>query len=225
MEKKSEAEGNNSILDQLNSNDISEVEKGLNYLNKNMKPNEIMKLINLNDNKGLNLYKIFFKKQNLSSAKIASLLPPVLNKISVFKGENIFVSFNECGGCLLTILFLIVAYNPKLEEKIYNFIINYLGDYNGHLIEKKSFAICANKTKEELQENENDKEYCEKLRNGNWKDYIQGMGVLFSDDTFVDKVKEDSKKVNEFVENFIKKNNAFDKNKAKELIKEIACSE
>lgn len=233
-----------SFISKINNNDnSSEIEKSLLYLINSMNKDEILLLLNNND---FSLYKLFIKKIILSNAKICTLLPDLLNKICEIKNnKNIFLFFNKgCGGCLLMTLFLIVAYNPSLEEKIYKFIIDYLGDLNGCLLEKKSFSACCLKTKNELKEEhkkkkkkkkngeEKDKikeeekeevevEFCEKLKEGNWKDYIQAMGVLFSDDRFVEKVKENSKEVNGFVEDFIRRNNAFDKSNAKLLIEEL----
>ena len=39
--------------------------------------------------------------------------------------------FNGCGGCLMSVIFLIVGSLPSLETKFYNYVINYLGDYEG----------------------------------------------------------------------------------------------
>ena len=178
---------------------------------------ENLKNICSNKNYNFDLYTIFTKKRNYSNQNIASLLPDLLNKISVLKDENVFTCFNGCGGCLLTIFFLIVGNIPSLETKIYNFIINYLGDYDGVIFEKKSFNIMAQRIVEDLKNS--DDEICERFNNKIWKDYLQATGILFSSNEFVEKSKEDSHKVNKFVEDYIKKNDGFNKENAKEIIK------
>ena len=63
-----------------------------------------------------------------------------------------------------------------------------------------------------------DDEICERFNNKIWKDYLQATGILFSSNEFVEKSKEDSHKVNKFVEDYIKKNDGFNKENAKEII-------
>ena len=180
---------------------------------------ENLKKICLNKNSNFDLCKIFTKKQNYTNQNVVSFLPDLLNKISVLKDENIFTCFNGCGGCLITLFFLIVGSIPALETKIYNYIINYLGDYDGKILEKKSFMVLAEKIVEDL--NNSDKEICERINNKTWKDYLQATGVLFSSNEFVEKSKEDSHKVNKFVEDYIIKHDSFNKENAKEIIKLI----
>ena len=204
------------MIKKANSDNPKEVKEGLNYICKKMK-SEKLKNICLNKNSNFDLYKIFTKKQNYSNQNVVSILPDLLNKISVLKDENIFTCFNGCGGCLITIFFLIVGNIPALETKIYNYIINYLGDYDGVILEKKSFMIMAQKIVEDL--NNSDKEICERFNNQIWKDYLQATGVLFSSNEFVEKSKEDSHKVNKFVEDYIKKHDGFNKENAKEILK------
>ena len=127
----------NNMIDKANSDNIEEVEEGLNYICKKIKSKDFEKIC-LNENSNFNLYKIFTKKSNYSNQKIASFLPELLNKISVLRDENIFLCFNNCGGCLMSIIFLIVGSLPSLETKFYNFVINYLGDYDGMILEKNS---------------------------------------------------------------------------------------
>ena len=45
------------------------------------------------------------------------------------------------------------------------------------------------------------------------------MGYLFADENFVESVKEDPKLANHKIEEFIKENDGFDKNKAELFIK------
>ena len=203
------------MINKANSDNTVEVTEGLNYICKKMK-SENLKNICSNKNYNFDLYKIFTKKRNYSNQNISSLLPDLLNKISVLKDENVFTCFNGCGGCLLTIFFLIVGNIPSLETKIYNFIINYLGDYDGVIFEKKSFTIMAQRIVEDLKNS--DDEICERFNNKIWKDYLQATGILFSSNEFVEKSKEDSHKVNKFVEDYIKKNDGFNKENAKEII-------
>ena len=204
------------MINKANSDNTIEVTEGLNYICKKMK-SENLKNICSNKNYNFDLYTIFTKKRNYSNQNIASLLPDLLNKISVLKDENVFTCFNGCGGCLLTIFFLIVGNIPSLETKIYNFIINYLGDYDGVIFEKKSFNIMAQRIVEDLKNS--DDEICERFNNKIWKDYLQATGLLFSSNEFVEKSKEDSHKVNKFVEDYIKRNDGFNKENAKEIIK------
>ena len=204
------------MLKKLNSDKPTEVEEGLNYICKKMKSKDLKKLCQ-DKNSNFDLYKVYTKKQNYSHQKIASLLPDILNKISVLKDENIFNSFNGCGGCLMTVVFLIVGNVPSLETKLYNFIINYLGDYDGVILEKKSFMVMAERIVGDLKDT-ND-EICERFNNNIWKDYLQATGVLFSSNEFVEKSKEDSSEVNKFVEDYIKKHDGFNKENAIEILK------
>ena len=100
------------MINKANSDNTVEVTEGLNYICKKMK-SENLKNICSNKNYNFDLYKIFTKKRNYSNQNIASLLPDLLNKISVLKDENVFTCFNGCGGCLLTIFFLIVGNIPS----------------------------------------------------------------------------------------------------------------
>ena len=204
------------MIQKVNSDNPTKVEEGLVYLCKKMKSSELKKICQ-DKNSNFDLYKIYTKKQNYTNQKIASLLPDLLNKISVLKDENIFNCFNGCGGCLMTIIFLIVGNLKSLETKLYNFIINYLGDYDGVILEKKSFMIMAEKIVDDLKDS--DDEICERFNNSIWKDYLQATGVLFSSNDFVEKSKEDSNEVNQFVEDFIKKHDGFNKENAKEILK------
>ena len=194
------------IIKKTNSDNLIEVEEGLNYICKKMKSKDLKQIV-LDKNSNFNLYKIYTKKQNYTNQKIASLLPDLLNKISVLKDENIFISFNGCGGCLITVIFLIVGNLPSLESKFYNFIINYLGDYDGVILEKNSFMKMAERILNDFKESEC--EICERFNNNIWKDYLQATGVLFSSNEFVEKSKEDSHEVNKFVEDYIKKHDLF----------------
>ncbi len=211
----SEDEITQTMLKKLNSDKPSEVEEGLNYICKKMKSKDLKKLCQ-DKNSNFDLYKVYTKKQNYSHQKIASLLPDILNKISVLKDENIFTCFNGCGGCLMTVIFLIVGNIPSLETKFYNYIINYLGDFDGVILEKKSFKIMAEKIVGDLKDS--NEEICERFNNSIWKDYVQATGVLFSSNEFVEKSKEDSYEVNQFVENYIKKHDGFNKENAREII-------
>ena len=204
------------IIKKTNSDNLIEVEEGLNYICKKMKSKDLKQIV-LDKNSNFNLYKIYTKKQNYTNQKIASLLPDLLNKISVLKDENIFISFNGCGGCLITVIFLIVGNLPSLESKFYNFIINYLGDYDGVILEKNSFMKMAERILNDFKESEC--EICERFNNNIWKDYLQATGVLFSSNEFVEKSKEDSHEVNKFVEDYIKKHDGFNKENAKQIIK------
>ena len=204
------------MIKKANSDNPSDVEAGLNYICKKMKSKDLKRLI-LEKNSSFNLYNIYIKKANYTNQKIASMLPELLNKISVLKDENIFECFCGCGGCLMTIFFLIVGSTPALETKIYNYIINYLGDYDGAILEKNSFMKMAEKIVEDLKES--DEEICGRFNTSIWRDYVQATGVLFSSDDFVEKSKEDSNQVNKFVEDYIKKHDGFNKEKAKEIIK------
>ena len=204
------------IIKKTNSDNLIEVEEGLNYICKKMKSKDLKQIV-LDKNSNFNLYKIYTKKQNYTNQKIASLLPDLLNKISVLKDENIFISFNGCGGCLITVIFLIVGNLPSLESKFYNFIINYLGDYDGVILEKNSFMKMAERIVNDFKESEY--EICERFNNNIWRDYLQATGVLFSSNEFVEKSKEDSHEVNKFVEDYIKKHDGFNKENAKQIIK------
>ena len=206
----------NNMIDKANSDNIEEVEEGLNYICKKIKSKDFEKIC-LNENSNFNLYKIFTKKSNYSNQKIASFLPELLNKISVLRDENIFLCFNNCGGCLMSIIFLIVGSLPSLETKFYNFVINYLGDYDGMILEKNSFKKMADKILEDLKNS--DEEICTRFNNSIWRDYLQATGILFSSNDFVDKSREDSSKVNKFVEEYIKSHDGFNKENAKEIIK------
>jgi len=210
-----EMDDESKILQKCYSDNIIEVEEGLNYISKKMKSENIKKILMDKDN-NLNLEKIYSKKQNYTNAKISSLLPDLLNKISILKDENVILSFNGCGGCLMSIIFIIVGNCPSLETKFYNFIINYLGDYDGVIFEKKSFNIMAQKVAENF--NESNKEICERFNNNIWKDYLQATGTLFGSNEFVDKAKENPKKVNEFIEDYIKKHDSFNKDNAKKIL-------
>ena len=206
------------MLNKINSDKIEDVEEGLIYICKKIKSKDLEKICSSKDN-NFNLYKIFTKKANYTNQKIAVLLPELLNKISVLKDENIFNSFNGCGGCLMGVIFLIVGNVPSLETKFYNFVINYLGDFEGMILEKNSFKKMAEKIVEDLKDS--NEEICCRFNNSIWKDYLQATGILFSSNDFVDKSREDSSKVNKFVEDYIKKHDGFNKENAKEIIKLI----
>ena len=214
METKEETIEN--MIKKANSDDVLEVEEGLNYICKKIKSKDLEKIC-LSKSSQFNLYNIYTKKANYSNQKIALLLPDLLNKISVLKDENIFTCFNGCGGCLMTVIFLIVGNIPSLETKLYNFVINYLGDYDGMILEKNSFKKMASKINEDLKNS--DEEICSRFNNSIWKDYLQATGILFSSNDFVEKSKEDSAKVNNFVEEYIKNHDGFNKENAKEIIK------
>ena len=80
-----------------------------------MKSNDLKNICSNKDYR-FDIYKIFTKKQNYTNQKIASLLPDLLNKISILKDENIFMCFNGCEGCLTTVVFLICwkcAFSPN----------------------------------------------------------------------------------------------------------------
>ena len=206
-----------NIIKKANSDNLNEVEEGLNYICKKMKSNDLKNICS-NKDYGFDIYKIFTKKQNYTNQKIASFLPDLLNKISILKDENIFMCFNGCGGCLITVIFLIVGNVPSLQTKLYNFVINYLGDYNGAIFEKNSFMKMAEKIVDDLKES--DDEICGRFNNSIWKDYLQATGELFSSNEFVEKSQEDSTKVNNIIEDYIKKN-GFNKQNAKDLLKLI----
>ena len=206
-----------NIIKKANSDNLNEVEEGLNYICKKMKSNDLKNICS-NKDYGFDIYKIFTKKQNYTNQKIASFLPDLLNKISILKDENIFMCFNGCGGCLITVIFLIVGNVPSLQTKLYNFVINYLGDYNGAIFEKNSFMKMAEKIVDDLKES--DDEICGRFNNSIWKDYLQATGELFSSNEFVEKSQEDSTKVNKIIEDYIKKN-GFNKQNAKDLLKLI----
>ena len=117
----------------------------------------------------------------------------------------------------MSIIFLIVGSLPSLETKFYNFVINYLGDYDGMILEKNSFKKMADKILEDLKNS--DEEICTRFNNSIWRDYLQATGILFSSNDFVDKSREDSSKVNKFVEEYIKNHDGFNKENAKEIIR------
>ena len=206
----------NNMIDKTNSDNVEEVEEGLNYICKKIKSKDFEKIC-LNENSNFNIYKIYTKKNNYSNQKIVSLFPELLNKISVLKDKNIFKCFNNCGGCLMTVFFLMVGSIPSMETKLYKLIINYLGDYDGMILEKNSFKKMADKIVEDLKNS--DEEICTRFNNSIWKDYLQATGILFSSDDFVEKSKEDSGKVNKFVEEYIKNHDGFNKENAEEIIK------
>jgi hypothetical protein len=206
------------MINKANSNNVNEVEEGLNYICKKVKSKDFEKIC-LNENNNFNLYKIYTKKMNYSNQKIASLFPDLLNKISVLRDENIFKCFNNCGGCLMALIFLMVGSLPSLETKLYNFVINYLGDYDGMILEKNSFKKMADKILEDLKDS--NEEICTRFKNSIWKDYLQATGILFSSNDFVEKSREDSGKVNKFVEEYIKNHDGFNKENAIEIIKLI----
>jgi hypothetical protein len=56
------------------------------------------------------------------------------------------------------------------------------------------------------------------MEKGEWCDYIEGMGKLFINDLFVEKIKNNPKGINQVIEKFIKEKNCFNKNNADELI-------
>ena len=214
MESKEETIQN--MINKANSDNTDEVEEGLNYICKKVKSKDLEKIC-LNESSDLNLYKIYTKKSNYTNQKIVALFPDLLNKISVLKDVNIFNCFNNCGGCLMTVIFLMVGSLPSMEIKLYNFVINYLGDYDGMILEKNSFKKMADKILEDLKDS--NEEICTRFNNSIWKDYLQATGILFSSDDFVEKSKEDSGKVNKFVEEYIKNHDGFNKENAKEIIK------
>ena len=204
------------MINKTNSDNVKEVEEGLNYICKIMKSKDLEKIC-INEENNFNLYNIYTKKSNYINQKIVSLFPDLLNKISVLKDQNIFICFNNCGGCLMTVIFLMVGSLPSMEDKLYNFVINYLGDYNGMILEKKSFKKMADKILEDLKDS--NEEICTRFNNSIWKDYLQATGILFSSDYFVEKSKEDSGKLNKLVEEYIKNHDGFNKENAKEIIK------
>ena len=214
MESKEETIKN--MINKSNSDNIEEVYEGLNYILKKIKSKDLSEMVN-NKNSNFNLYKIFTKKNNYSNPRIAALLPELLTKISVLKDENIFLCFNGCGGCLMTVIFLIVGSVSSLENKLYNYVINYLGDYEGMILEKISFKKMADKIVEDLKNTE--QEICTRFNNSIWRDYLQATGILFSSNDFVEKSREDSAKVNKFVEEYIKYHDGFNKENAKEIIR------
>ena len=85
------------------------------------------------------------------------------------------------------------------------------------ILEKNSFNKMASKINEDLK-NSNE-EICTRFNNSIWKDYLQATGILFSSNDFVEKSKENSAKVNDFVENYIKNHDGFNKENAKEIIR------
>ena len=64
-----------------------------------------------------------------------------------------------------------------------------------------------------------DEEICSRFNNSIWRDYLQATGILFSSNDFVEKSREDSAKVNKFVEEYIKYHDGFNKENAKEIIR------
>ena len=56
------------------------------------------------------------------------------------------------------------------------------------------------------------------MEKGEWCDYIEGMGILFINDSFVERIKENPKSINQIIEQFIKDKNCFNKINAQELI-------
>jgi len=173
----------------------------------------------------LNIPKIFVN--NIKNAAICKLFPDFLIKTSIYLNKNIIKCYNNCGACFLCTCFNIVTYCPSLEGKIYSFLLNYLGDYEGKILEKKSFKECCLRTTNffiDYYNNNNDInniEYCKIMKKEIWSDYIQGMGRLFIDDDLVEKIKEDPEDMNYLIEKFIKDNEIFDYNKAEEFIKNI----
>ena len=117
----------------------------------------------------------------------------------------------------MTVIFLIVGSVSSLENKLYNYVINYLGDYEGMILEKISFKKMADKIVEDLKNTE--QEICTRFNNSIWRDYLQATGILFSSNDFVEKSREDSAKVNKFVEEYIKYHDGFNKENAKEIIR------
>ena len=216
MESKEETIKN--MLNKSNSDNPEEVYEGLNYISKKLKSKDLLEIITKQSNI-FNLYKIFTKKNIYTNQKVAALLPELLTKVSVLKDENIFLCLNGCGGCLMTVIFLIVGNINSLGTKLYNFVINYLGDYDGMILEKTSFKKMADKIVEDLKNTE--EEICTRFNNSIWRDYLQATGILFSSNDFVEKSREDSAKVNNFVEEYIKNHDGFNKENAKEIVRLI----
>ena len=206
-----------NVLQNLYSDSFISIENMLNYLLKKCTDEEFKSIIK---NKKFNLVQLFTKESNLKSKKIAIFLPDILTKISIYTHKNIIESFNNCGACFLCVFFNIIQNIPSLEGKFYSFLISYLGDYDGDILEKKSIKICAERTYNIFNKdlNNNNIEYCHHMEKGEWCDYIEGMGKLFINDLFVEKIKNNPKGINQVIENFIKEKNCFNKNNADELI-------
>jgi hypothetical protein len=215
---------NSLILSELYSNNQEKVYNKL-YSLINKTEEKIFK--NLINSPNLNIPKIFI--YNIKHKPICNLLPDFLLKTSIYLNKNVIKCFNNCGACFLCVCFNIVYYIPSLEGKIYSFLLNYLGDYDGKILEKKSFKECCLRTanlfqdfynKNNNEKNEN-KEYCKNMEKNIWSDYIQGMGRLFIDDDLVEKIKEDPEDMNYLIEKFIKDNDVFDYDKAEEFVNNI----
>ena len=206
-----------NVFKNLYSDNFLSIDKMINYLLKKCTDEEFKSIIT---NKQFNLVKLFTNETNIKSKKIAIFLPDLLTKISIYTHKNIIECFNNCGACFLCAIFNIIQNCPSLEGKFYSFLISYLGDYDGDILEKKSFKTCAEKTFNIFNKdlNKNDIEYCKHMEKGEWCDYIEGMGILFINDLFVERIKENPKSINQIIEQFIKDKNCFNKINAQELI-------
>lgn len=204
------------LVKKIQSTDPNEVAAGLSELLKIKNQNEFKSIVS-----SLDLVSIFSSKNNISCFKVANNLTDLLTKKSILSEETVIQSLtkNNCGGCFLCLLLLIVKIIPSLEGKLYSFIINYLGDYNGNLFEKKAFNLFARRIYENFNFESDEKELCKRMKEGSFKDYIMGMGKLLTDERFVELSKNDSKEANDEIESFIKAKDGFNYDIACELLK------
>lgn len=207
---------NEHLIKKLQSEDPQEVSSGLSELLKLKNQNEFKSVVS-----SLDLVSIFSNKNNISCFKVVNYLPDLLTKKSILSEETVIQSLtkNNCGGCFLCLLLLIVKIVPSIEAKLYSFIISYLGDYNGSLFEKKAFSLFARRIYENFDFESKEKELCKRIKEGSFKDYIMGMGKLITDERFVELCKNDSKEANDEIESFIKVKDGFNYDIACELLK------
>lgn len=209
-----------TLLKQLNSNDPVVVAGGLNQLMKKTPNEEFKKVVKL-----LDIIQLFSSSTNIGCYNVASYLPDLLTKKSILFDQTIIqaLSPKNCGGCLLCLLLIIIKLIPSLEGKFYSFIINYLGDYDGKIFEKKSFNTFAQRIYESIDLDSSKKEdLCQKMNEGPFKDYILGMGRLITDDKFIEVSRNNSKEANEIIETHIKQKDKFDYEEAGEILKIIS---
>ena len=208
---------NDQLINDLESNNSDKISTALNYLMLKCSNDDFISIT-----KKLSLFKVFLSPSSITNKKIANYLPDLLTKKSVLTKHNIIQCFskNNCGGCFLTAIFNLSHNIPSIQQKMYSYIVNYLEDYEGVVFERKSFGEFAKRIWECFDKNdENNVEYCMRITNDNFKNYVQGMGCLFANEKFVEFVKEDPKLANHKIEEFIKENDGFDKGKAELFIK------
>ena len=107
---------NDSLVKKIQSNDPNEAASGLSELLKIKNQNEFKNIVS-----SLDLISIFSSKNNISCFKVANNLTDLLTKKSILSEETVIQSLtkNNCGGCFLCLLLLIVKIIPSLEGKLF----------------------------------------------------------------------------------------------------------